>query len=138
VFLPRGETSDKTYRASGSLHHYQYRIVKLSAAGVVAICGAGQRCLGVLKNRAHDGDQASVVTRGECSVYVDASSAIAAGDRIKSAANGVGVKVAETKGGDAGGVEFLGIAQEGLASGTGVIIVDVQPGVYASPSIFGS
>ena len=129
--LPRGETSDRTYTASGDLSDYQYRIVKLSAAETAAICGAGEKCQGVLKNAPEDGGQASVVTRGEAKVYVDATTAILIGDRIMAAANGVGVKVPATA---ATKSEYLGTAMEAKASGTGTIIVDIQPGVITTPA----
>ena len=129
--LPRGETRDKTYTGSGDLSSSQHRIVKLSAAETVAICGAGERCHGVLKNAPAAGGQASVVTRGEAPVYVDATTAILIGDRIASAASGVGVKIAATA---ATKCEFLGIAMEALASGTGTIIVDINPGVQTNPA----
>jgi len=131
TILPRGETRDKTYTASGDLSASQYHIVKLSAARTVAIAGANDHCLGVLKNAPASGGQASVVTAGEALVYVDATTPIAAGDRIEAAANGVGVKMAATA---ASKREVLGVAQEGLASGTGTIVVDIAPGVVTNPA----
>jgi hypothetical protein len=121
--LPRGDTSDRTYTASGDLSSSQYRIVKLSAAETVAIAGAGERPRGVLKNAPADGGQASVVTRGEALVYVDATTAILIGDRI--------VKIAATA---ATKCEYLGVALEAKASGTGTIVVDIDPGVQTNPA----
>jgi len=131
TILPRGETRDKTYTASGDLSASQYHIVKLSAARTVSIAGANDHCLGVLKNAPASGGQASVVTAGEALVYVDATTPIAAGDRIEAAANGVGVKMAATA---ASKREILGVAQEALASGTGTIVVDIAPGVVTNPA----
>ena len=111
---------DKTYTASGDLSACQFHIVQLSAASTVALGGAGTQCRGVLKNKPLDGGQASVVTLGETEVFVDATTAILIGDRIKSDASGHGVKAATTN-------EYVGTALEAKASGTGTIIIDVNP-----------
>jgi len=131
AILPHGMTEDVTYTGSGDLSASQYHIVKLSAAGVVAIAGAGEKCQGVLKNKPTDGRQASVVTDGEALVYVDATTAINVGDRIMAASGGVGVKVPATA---ATKSEFVGTALEAKASGTGTIVVDIEPGVITTPA----
>ena len=132
TLLPTGIPESKTYKASASLATYQYRIVKLAAAGQAALGTAGCKCLGVLQdNDAAAGYNASVVTRGETPVYCDGSTtAIAAGDRIMCAANGVGVKVPTTA---ATKSEFLGTAMEPLTA-AGTIIVDVERGVQTTPA----
>lgn len=130
--LPTGIPISKTYKADGSLATYRYRIVKLSAAGKVALGTAGCKCHGVLQDdNAAAGYNASVVTRGETPVYVDATTAIAVGDRIMCGASGAGVKVPTTA---ATKSEYLGTALEAKASGTGTIIVDVDPGVQTTPA----
>ena len=132
TLLPTGIPISKTYEAGTSLATYQHRIVKLSAAGKVVLGTAACKCHGVLlDDDAAAGYNASVVTLGETPVYVDATTAIAANDRIACGANGVGVKIAATA---AAKCEFLGTAMEGLASGTGTIIVDVLPGVATNPA----
>jgi hypothetical protein len=131
TILPIGGTRDKTYTASGSMTDRINRIVKLSAARTVAIAGAGEHCHGVLKNAPADGGQASVITFGEALVYVDATTPILIGDRIMAAANGVGVKCGATA---KTAYEILGVAQEAKASGTGTIIVDINPGTISVPS----
>ncbi len=127
TILPTGRVTGKTYIASGDLSAAQFHIVQLSAASTAAIAGAGSKCLGVLKNKpaSAGGGSASVVTRGETEVYVDAGTAILIGDRIMSDSSGHGVKVPATA---ATIKEYLGIAMEAKASGTGTIIVDVLPG----------
>lgn len=131
TILPKGETRDKTYTASGDLSARQFHIVTLAAASTVAIAPAAAKCHGVLKNKSLDGGQASVVTFGETPVAVDATTAILIGDRIVAGANGVGVKIAATA---ATRCEYLGTALEALAAGAGTIIVDVAPGVVTNPA----
>lgn len=131
TILPKGETRDKTYTASGDLSANQFHIVALTAASTVVIAPAAAKCHGVLKNAPLDGGQASVVTQGETEVYVNAATAIIAGDRIAASANGVGVKIAATA---ATKCEYLGTALEALAAGTGTIIVDVNTGAVTNPA----
>lgn len=132
TLLPTGIPISKTYEAGTSLATYQYRIVKLSAAGKVVLGTAGCKCTGVVvDDDAAAGYNASVVTLGETPVYVDATNAIAPDDRIAVGANGVGVKIDATA---ATKCEFLGTAKEGKASGLGTIIVDVAPGVVTNPA----
>jgi hypothetical protein len=131
TILPRGETEDRTYTASGDLSACQYHIVKLSAAETAAIAGANDPCLGVLKNAPTAGGQASFVKRGETEVFVDATTAILIGDYIEADGSGHGVKIAATVGSKR---YVLGRALEAKASGTGTIIVDVRPGVVTNPA----
>lgn len=121
TILPTGRQTGKTYIASGSMTAIQYHIVKLSAANTAAVAGANDPVLGVLKNKPADAGQASVVTRGEAEVFVDATTAILIGDYIEADASGHGVKMAATT----GKRNVLGRAMEAKASGTGTIIVDV-------------
>ena len=132
TILPCGPTVDKTYTASGDLSSAKHHIVKLSAAETRRPSAAPTTgALGVLKNAPATGGQASVVTRGEAEVYVDATTAILIGDHIESAASGLGVKIAATA---ATKCDVLGRAMEAKASGTGTIIVDVSPGVVTNPA----
>lgn len=131
AILPCGPTVDKTYTASGDLSSAKHHIVKLSAASAAAIAGANDVPLGVLKNAPLDGGQASVVTRGEVEVLVDATTAILIGDLIEADGSGHGVKIAATA---ATKRNVLGRAMEAKASGTGTIIVDVSPGVVTNPA----
>ena len=123
TILPVGRVTGKTYTASGSMTALQLHIVKLTAASTAAQATANDRILGVLKNKPADTGQASVVTRGETEVSVDATTAILIGDYIESDAGGHGIKMAATT----GKREVLGRAMEAKASGTGTIIVDVLP-----------
>ena len=130
TILPVGRVTSKTYIASGSMTAIQDHIVKLSAASTAVIAGANDKCLGVLKNKPADGGQASVVERGETEVFVDAGTAILIDDYIVSDASGHGVKkptTAETV------CYVIGRAKEAKASGTGTIIVDVQPTTVTNP-----
>lgn len=61
----------------------------------VAPAGAGEECLGIATARAGVGDPVGVATSSVGALEVNAASVnIAAGDKIKSAANGIGVKAA--------------------------------------------
>jgi len=131
TILPTGRVTGKTYIASGSMTAIQYHIVKLSATSTAVIAGANDVPEGVLKNKPADGGQASVVTRGECEVYVDATTAILINDLIVADASGHGVKIPATA---ATKYHTLGRAKESKASGTGTIIVDVQPGDSTNPA----
>lgn len=133
AILPMGLVVGKTYEADEAMVD-KHRIVTLVAAGHVELCGANEVPQGVLKNAPAIRGQASVITRGEAEVYVDATTAILIGDLIESGASGVGVKVAATA---ASKRYVLGRAQEALASGTGTIIVDVDPGVVTNPASAG-
>lgn len=128
TILPTGRQTGKTYIASGSMTAIQYHIVKLSAASTAAVAGANDPVLGVLKNKPADAGQASVVTRGEAEVFVDATTAILIGDYIEADASGHGIKMAATT----GKRNVLGRAMEAKASGTGTIIVDVLPVVVTN------
>ena len=128
TILPTGRVTGKTYIAYGSMTAIQYHIVKLSAASTAAVAGANDPVLGVLKNKPADAGQASVVTRGEADVFVDATTAILIGDYIESDASGHGIKMAATT----GKRNVLGRAMEAKASGTGTIIVDVLPVVVTN------
>jgi hypothetical protein len=130
TLLPVGPVESKTYAASGSLTSNQFHIVILTAASTVAIAGANGKCLGVLRNKPADGGQASVVEDGEAEVFVDAGTAILIDDYIVSDGSGHGVKkptTAETI------CYVLGRAKEAKASGTGTIIVDVEPCAVTNP-----
>lgn len=131
TILPCGPQVGKTYTASGDLSSSQYHIVKESAARTAAIAGANEKPLGVLKNKPADGGQASLVTRGECEVYVDATTAILIDDYIVANASGHGVKIGATV---STKYYVLGRAKEAKASGTGTIIVDVDPIVVTNPA----
>jgi len=131
TILPMGPVTSKTYIASGSMTAIQYHVVKLSAASTAIIAGANDVPEGVLKNAPADGGQASVVTRGECEVFVDAATAILIDDLIVSDASGHGIKIPATA---ATKYHALGRAKEAKASGTGTIIVDVQPGDSTNPA----
>jgi hypothetical protein len=131
TILPVGRVTSKTYTASGSMTAIQNHIVKLSAASTAVIAGANDKCLGVLKNKPAAGGQASVVERGETEVFVDASTAILPDDYIVADASGHGIKIPATA---ALKSYVLGRAKEALASGTGTIIVDVDPDAVTSPA----
>ena len=131
TLLPTGRQTGKTYIASGSMTAIQNHIVKLSAASTAAVAGANDPCLGVLKNKPADAGQASVVTRGEAEVFVDATTAILIGDYIVSDGSGHGIKIPATA---ALKSYILGRAMEAKASGTGTIIVDINPGVVTNPA----
>ena len=131
TLLPCGPVIGKTYIQSGAGAALQYHIMKLSAVSTAAVAGANDPCLGVLKNTPADGGQASLVTRGETEVAVDAATAIVAGDYIVANASGRGIKIPATA---ALKSNVLGRAMEALASGTGTIIVDVLPIVITNPA----
>jgi len=81
----------KTFEANGDLSDYQYRWVKLEAAGTVAICGNGEAPIGILQNDPEDGEQANVMLMGISNLVAHA--AIAVNETIGSQANGRGVTV---------------------------------------------
>lgn len=131
TLLPCGPVRAKTYIASDSMTALQYHIVLQSAASTVAVAGANGKCLGVLKNKPAAAGQASVVESGETEVYVDATTAILIDDYITSDASGHGIKIPATA---ATKFYVLGRAKEAKASGTGTIIVDVQPIAVTNPA----
>ncbi len=125
-YLPRGLSLDETFIASGDLSTYQYRYVKQTANGTVAICGAGERILGILQNAPEDGKLAVVRTMGMSLLYVNAGTAIGVQDHLKSAALGVGVK------GEAALDEVGSTSREVKASGLGTILVKLLDAVSIS------
>lgn len=81
----------KTFEANGDLSDYQYRFVKLEAAGTVAICGNGEVPIGILQNDPEDGEQAKVMVMGISNLVAHA--AISVNDKLGSQASGRAVAV---------------------------------------------
>lgn len=107
----------ESFVASGDLSALQGTFVKLSAANTVAGAGAGEKAIGVLINApGAAGRAATVALQGIVEMKVNGNSPnIAAGDWIKSGANGVGVQSTTAKD------IVLGIAN-GAATADGVFI----------------
>lgn len=124
--LPRGASLDETFTASGDLSSYQYRFVKQTADNTVAICGAGERILGILQNAPESGQAAVVRTGGMSLLYANAGTAISVTNHMKSAALGVGIK------GEADLDEVGATAREAKASGLGTILVKLLDAVSIS------
>lgn len=117
---------DESYIAGGDLSAKQHRFVKYSAANTVVICGAAEAAVGVLQNDPLQNRAAEVRHLGISLLEVNGNSVnIAAGDRLESAADGVGVKStadkkyvgavalqAATADGVKISVQLLGIAQQ--------------------------
>lgn len=84
----------KTLKAAGDLSARRYNFVKVSAAQTVTVSGAGEVCDGILQNAPDAANKsAAVMLNGTSKCRVNGNSVnIAAGDYIKAAANGVGVK----------------------------------------------
>lgn len=89
-----------SFLAAGDLSAYQNCFVKLSAANTVDVAtagagNAGDKVVGVLKNAPNEAGKACTVQiLGICEVAMNGATDIAAGDWIKSAAAGVGIKAA--------------------------------------------
>lgn len=81
----------KTFEANGDLSSYQYRFVKLEAAGTVAICGNGEVPLGILQNDPEDGEMAKVMLMGISNLCTHTTQSV--GDKIGSQALGRGAAV---------------------------------------------
>jgi len=80
------------YVAASDLSDKQFRLVKISAAGEVDLCGAGEVAAGVLINDPDEGEAADVMRLGTCPVHADGNSDnIAINDPLKSAADGIAV-----------------------------------------------
>lgn len=75
--------------AAADLSAKQFCLVKIDAAGKVALAGLGDACLGVLQNAPASGEACDVMTEGTSKVV--ASGALAAGDLVGSDANGKAV-----------------------------------------------
>lgn len=85
-----------SFEAAGDLSTYPNRIVKMSAARQVTVCGANEPGIGILKNATDctaAGRAAAVAIIGIANVTANgASPNIAAGDILESGANGIAVK----------------------------------------------
>lgn len=81
-----------SFVAAADLSSAQYKFVVISGAGQVNVAGAGARAIGVLQNKPTAGLAAEIITEGESLLVVDGTTAIAAGDMLKSDASGRGVK----------------------------------------------
>ena len=82
--------------SSTGLHRF---VVEAADARTVTLCGAGVQPTGVLCNSPASGEVADVTCASGRFVRleVDGTSAIAKGDYLKSAANGIGVKAGTDK-----------------------------------------
>ena len=89
-----------SFLAAGDLSAYQNRFVKLSAANTIDVAtggvgAAGDKIVGVLKNAPDAaGKPCTVQVLGICEVAMNGNTDIAAGDWIKSTADGIGIKAA--------------------------------------------
>ena len=117
--LPVGPFRDQTFTAGEDLT--QYTIVKLTAVSSVSMADAGEQCIGIVQNAPSSGEQATVRTQGESFCSVDAGTAILITDFIIATTDGVGIKNVTDE------AYVVGPTREAKASGTGNIVVDVQP-----------
>jgi hypothetical protein len=105
---------EATFTSSGDLSAGRYKFVKISAAQTVALTGAGERAIGVLTNAPDAaGKPASVRILG--TVEVMCGAAVAAGNLLKSDANGKAINASVAND------DFFGIALE-AATADGDII----------------
>jgi len=85
-------------RAAADLRTKQFYLVKRVSPTTINLCGAGEVALGVLVNKPNVGEAADVFAFGYATVISDGNAAaIAAGDPIKSDANGKAVKSAANR-----------------------------------------
>lgn len=117
----------QSYSAGADLSAKQYLAVKLTAANVVGVAGAGEKAIGVLQNKPTSGQAATVRELGRTKHVVDGNAAaIAAGDWLKANAAGKGVKTTTDK-------DFVYARAEEASTADGdVIEVTVFPGFYLS------
>lgn len=113
---------DVTWDVATDLSTHQFKFVKVSAAHTVALCGLGERAIGVLQNMPDNAKIKSAQVRqlnAGVSTKVKAGAAVAAGAKVASDANGYCITAAA-------GHEILGVAREAAA----VIgdIIEITPG----------
>lgn len=101
ISTPEVRVFDESYDVAGNLTTYVNRIVKISAANQVNVCGAGEAGVGVLINYSDTdaaGKAAEVRHVGVANVTVNAQATpISAGDPLLSAADGIAVKAVTNK-----------------------------------------
>lgn len=113
---------DVTWDVAADLSTHQFKFVKVSAAHTIALCGLGQRAIGVLQNMPDNNKIKSAQVRqlnAGVSSKVKAGAAIAAGAKVASDANGYAITAIAT-------YEVLGTAREAAA----VIgdVIEITPG----------
>jgi len=111
--------------ASADLSAKQYYNVVQDAATTCAVAGAGVQTLGVLINEPESGEAADVILYGTAKMIVDGdAAAIAAGDFLKTDANGMGVVVAADED------IICGLALAASTADGDIIPVIVLSGIY--------
>jgi len=91
-----------TFIANSDLSLCQYHAVKLVGNHTVDLCGDGEKPVGILQNKPHEGEWANVMLEGKSKVVIGEE--VDAGDSWASNANGHLVKMAE---GDWVGGQFV-------------------------------
>lgn len=106
-----------TLVAAADLSAKQYYFVKVDTAGKAAVCGAGEKAIGVVQNAPTAGVASTVMVLGVTQVV--ASAAIAYGANVASTATGTAVTAAGT-------AAVLGVALENATAAGDIIAVSLQ------------
>lgn len=112
----------QAFKAGADLSAHKFKLVKLSDKETIALCGDGERAIGVLMNAPAQGETAEVAIHGGAMVKVASNATL--GASVQSGASGVGA--------DAGAAKWcIGVFTDSGVSGD---VVSIEIDRHNSPA----